>query len=153
MLRIAAWMISGLVLAAVTVSGALTPDATAFPFPAGQVAQYQSREWGSGNVPDRPRGIIQIMNDWRDEVRLSLWSHRREPIGEWSIGPGDNVVLEADGEQIKARPTYKIKVGDDWGWVNLGEVGQFQQGTWFVSVRSVWSATHRERRGVPDWKQ
>lgn len=87
------------------------------------------------------------------EVQLSLWSHRREPIGTWTIGPGDNVVLEADGAHIKVRPSYKIKVGEDWGWVNLGEVGQFQQGTWFVSVRAIWSATHRARGGVPDWKR
>ena len=153
MQRIATWIISSLVLVTVTVSCVLTPDAATSSFSEGQVAQNQPREPRFSNTPDRPRGIIQVTNDWRDEVQLSLWSHRREPIGEWSIGPGDNVVLEADGEQIKVRPNYKIKVGDDWGWVNLGEVGQFQQGTWFVSVRSIWSATHRERRGVPDWKR
>jgi hypothetical protein len=153
MQRIATWMMSSLVLVIITVSCVLTPDAATSPFSEEQVVQSQLREPRSGNVPDRPRGIIQITNDWRDEVRLSLWSHRREPVGEWTIGAGDNVVLEADGERIKVRPSYKIKVGEDWGWVNLGEVGQFQQGTWFVNVRSIWSATHRERRGVPDWKR
>jgi len=31
-------------------------------------------------------------------------------------------------------------------------VGQFQHGTWYVSVRTIWRATRRERPGVPDWK-
>jgi hypothetical protein len=131
-------------------------DAATFPSPEAQVAQRQPR----GDREDRedrearqPRGLIEVTNDWRDDVRLSMWSHRREPIGEWAISPGEHLILAVDGEPIKVRPGYKIKVGDDWGWVNLGEVGEFQRGTWFVTVRSIWSATHQDRRGVPDWKR
>ena len=106
--------------------------------------------WGSAR--GWPRGEIHVMNDWQDAVRVTMWSGRRERIGDWIISPGDQTMLEVDGERIRVRPGYKIKVGDDWGWVDVGEVGQFQQGTWYVSVRDVWRATHRERRGVPDWK-
>ena len=116
------------------------------------VAQSQPREMRWGNARGWPRGEIQVINDWQDDVKVSMWSGRRERIGDWIIRPGDNAVLEMDGERIKVRPGYKIKVGDDWGWVDLGEVGQFQQGTWYVSVRTIWRATHRERPGVPDWK-
>jgi len=66
-----------------------------------------------------------------------MWSSRRERIGDWIIRPGDNAVLEVDGERIRVRPSYKVTVGDDWGWVDIGEVGQFQQGTWYVSVRTI----------------
>src|SRR6266852_497610 len=113
------------------------------------VAQGEPR-WG----PARgwPRGEISVMNDWQDEVRVSMWSSRRERIGDWLIRPGDQAVLEVDGERIRVRPGYKIKVGEDWGWVDVGDVGQFQQGTWYVSVRTIWRATHQERRGIPDWK-
>jgi hypothetical protein len=116
-------------------------------------AQGQPRGPRSGSAPDSPRGIIQVTNDWRDEVKLSLWSHKRERIGEWVLRPGENAALDVDGTRIKVRPSYKIKVGDDWGWVDVGEVGQFQQGIWYVNVRNVWTATHRDRPGVPDWKR
>ena len=116
------------------------------------VAQGQLREPRWGLARGWPRGEIQVMNDWQDAVRVSMWSGRRERIGDWLISPGDEAVLEVDGERIKVRPGYKIKVGDNWGWVDVGEVGQFQRGTWYVSVRTIWRATHRERPGVPDWK-
>ena len=47
---------------------------------------------------------------------------------------------------IRVRPNYKIKVGDDWGWVDVGQVGQFQNGRWYVNVRDVWQATHNRSR-------
>jgi hypothetical protein len=100
-----------------------------------------------------PRGEIQVTNDWQDDVKVSMWSSRRERIGEWIITPGAHAVLEENGVQIKVRPHYKIKVGEDWGWVDVGDVGQFHQGIWYVSVRNVWRATHRERPGIPDWKR
>jgi hypothetical protein len=94
---------------------------------------------------DRSRGEMHVVNDWRDEVSLSMWSENRERIGEWSIRPGENVVLQERGERIKVRPNYKIKVGEDWGWVDVGQVGQFQNGMWHVNVRNVWAATHQDR--------
>ncbi len=120
--------------------------------PMAVLAQDYRREPRWGSARGWPRGEISVTNDWQDAVKVSLWSGRRERIGDWSISPGDQAVLEMDGERIKVRPGYKIKVGEDWGWVDVGEVGQFQHGTWYVSVRNVWRATHRERPGVPDWK-
>jgi len=117
------------------------------------VAQDYPRRERYGNAPDWPRGIIQVTNDWQDEVRLTLWSHRRERIGEWSLSPGVTAFLDVDGDRIKVRSSYKIKVGEEWGWVDVGEVGRFRNGTWYVSVRNVWRATHRGRPGVPDWKR
>src|SRR2546428_5374022 len=109
------------------------------------VAQGQYRAERYGNAPDRPRGAIQVNNDWRDQVSVSMWSNDRERIGEWVVRSGERVVLEEGRRSIRVRPSYKIKVGEDWGWVDVGQVGQFQNGTWYVSVRDVWQATHRDR--------
>ncbi len=109
------------------------------------VAQPRPREARPESSSDRSRGEIQIVNDWRDEVSLSMWSEQRERLGEWSIRPGEQVVLQERGERLRVRPNYKIKVGEDWGWVDVGQVGQFQNGTWHVNVRQVWQATHRDR--------
>ena len=94
---------------------------------------------------DRSRGDMQVVNDWRDAVSLSMWSEHQERMGEWSIRPGENVVLQERGERNRVRPTDKIKVGEDWGWVDVGQVGQFQNGVWHVNVRNVWAATHQDR--------
>ena len=55
--------------------------------------------WGSAR--GWPRGDIQVLNDWQDAVRVSMWSGRRERIGDWIISPGEQAVLEVDGERIK----------------------------------------------------
>ena len=47
-------------------------------------------------------------------------------------------------QPIRVRSNYKMKVGDDWGWVDVGQVGQFQNGVWHVTVRNVWAATHQD---------
>ena len=47
-------------------------------------------------------------------MKVTVWSHHRERIGEWIIASGQPAVFEVDGERIKVRPGYKIKVGDDW---------------------------------------
>jgi len=109
------------------------------------VAQPRTREARPDSSSDRSRGEIQVVNDWRDEVSLSMWSDNRERLGEWSIRPGENVVLQERGERIRVRPNYKIKVGEDWGWVEVGQVGQLQNGVWHVNVRNVWAATHQDR--------
>jgi hypothetical protein len=114
-------------------------------------AQSRSREARPDRSPDRSsssersRGEMQVVNDWRDEVSLSMWSENRERLGEWSIRPGENVVLQERGERIRVRPNDKIKVGEDWGLVDVGQVGQFQNGVWYVTVRNVWAATHQDR--------
>src|SRR5690348_10935660 len=84
------------------------------------VAQAQPREPRPGFAPARPRSDVLVTNDWQDEVRLSMWSSNRERIGEWVIQPGQNAMLQEGGTRLRARPSYKIRVGEDWGWVNLG---------------------------------
>jgi len=128
---------------------------------AALAAQAQPREVRPGFAPDRPRGIVIVNNDWQDQVNLSMWSNNRERIGEWIIRPGQNAVLQEGGATVKARPNYKIKAGEDWGWVDLGQVGRFQQGNWYVNIRDVWRATHRQRAEsfdqrrseIPDWRR
>jgi hypothetical protein len=106
---------------------------------------------------DDPRGVLEVINDWQDEVRLTVWSNRRERIGEWIVIPGQTNAFEEGGQRIKVRPHYKIKVGEDWGWVDVGQVGEFHNGVWFVRVRDIWRATHgarqRDRADVPDWRR
>jgi hypothetical protein len=106
---------------------------------------------------DEPRGLLEIMNDWQDQVTITLWSNQRERIGEWVLSPGSMNTFEEGGHRIKVRPHYKLKVGDDWGWVDVGHVGQFQNGIWYVRVRDIWRATHgarqRDRADVPDWRR
>ena len=110
------------------------------------VAQVQYRESRQVRNYDQARGPIQVVNDWRDVVNVSLWSEHRERIGAWVIRPGERAMLGEARRPIRVRPNYKIKVGDDWGWVDVGQVGQFQNGTWYVNVRDVWQATHDRPR-------
>src|SRR5262245_15322001 len=75
------------------------------------IAQDDRREPRWGHARWWPRGEIHVMNDWQGTVRVSMWSGRRERIGDWIISPGDQAMLEVDGERFKVRPGYKIKVG------------------------------------------
>lgn len=125
--------------------------AALFLIPNGAIAQYESPRFGPERPRDWPRGEIQVTNDWRDPVRVTVWTHRRERIGDsWLLEPGESAFLAVDEERIRVRPTYKIKVGSDWGWVDVGNVGQFDRGVWYVNVRDIWRATH-QRGGRPDW--
>jgi hypothetical protein len=109
------------------------------------VGQPQPREARPDRSADRSRGEVQVVNDWRDEINLRMRSDNQERLGEWSIRPGENVVLQERGERISVRPNYKITVGDGGDWVEVGQVGQFRNGTWHVNVRDVWAATHQDR--------
>ena len=112
------------------------------------VAQSQPREirpYSSSDGSRESRGEIQVVNDLRDEVSLSMLSENRELLGEWSIRPRENVVLQDRGERIRVRPNDKIKMGDDGEWVDVGQVGQFQDGMWRVDVRDIWTATQQDR--------
>ena len=106
---------------------------------------------------DEPRGLLEVINDWEDQVSITVWSHQRERIGEWVVSPRQTNTFAEGGRQVKVRPHYKIKVGEDWGWVDVGQVGQFQNGVWYVRVRDIWRATHgarqRDRAEVPDWRR
>ena len=97
------------------------------------------------------RGDIQVTNDWENTVRVTLWKQRGEQISRrsWTIPQGQSAVLgDEGGRSIRVRSDDKIKVGEDWGRVDIGAVGQLQNGAWYVSVRDVWRATH-QRRGRP----
>ena len=128
--------------------------------PGGASAQEGYSPYDVQRPRDRPRGEIQVTNDWRDAVTVTMWTHRRERIGDsWVLEPGESAYLAVDEDRIKVRPNYKIKVGNDWGWVNLGEVGEFYRGAWHVNVRDIWRATHQRRSyrddrsdGDPDWR-
>lgn len=109
-------------------------------------AQVTYRESHQARTYAHARGPIQVVNDWRDVVNLSLWSERQERMGAWVVRPGERALLGEARRPIRVRPTSKIKVGDDWGWVDVGQVGQFQHGTWYVHVRDVWQATHARPR-------
>ena len=124
------------------------------------VAQYGSREthpysrsdksrethpYSSSDRSRESRGEIEVVNDLREEVSLSMSSEDRELLGEWSIRPGENVVLQDRGERIRVRPNDKIKVGDDGEWVDVDQVGQFQNGVWRIDMRDVWAATQQDR--------
>jgi len=106
---------------------------------------------------DEPRGLLEVINDWQEQVSITVWSNQRERIGEWVLQPGSLNTFEDGGARMKVRPHYKIKVGEDWGWVDVGQVGQFQNGVWYVRVRDLWRATHgarqRDRAEVPDWRR
>lgn len=128
--------------------------------PSTVIAQEDFQRPGADRSRDWPRGQIQITNDWRDTVSVTMWTNRRERIGDsWDIDSGETAFLAVDGARIKVRPNYKIKVGNDWGWVDLGRVGQFERGIWYVNVRDIWRATHqrdrydRNRDDVPDWQR
>jgi len=100
------------------------------------------------------RGDIQVTNDWDNTVRVTLWKQRGEQISRrsWTIAPGQSAILGDDrGRSIRVRADDKIKVGEEWGRVDIGDVGRWQRGTWNVSVRDIWRATRerRGRRGLP----
>jgi hypothetical protein len=107
------------------------------------VGQTRTREPLPAKSSDRSRGEVQVTNDWRDEINLSMRTDKQEQLGVWSIRPGENVVLQERGERIRIRPNYKITVGDGGDWVDVGKVGQFRNGTWYVNVRDVVTAAYQ----------
>lgn len=128
--------------------------AALFLVPGGVLAQADFPQFEPEYSGDGPRGEIRVTNDWRDAVSVTMWTHQRERIGDsWEIESGESAFLAVDEDRIKVRPSYKIKVGSDWGWVDLGSVGRFRRGVWYVNVRDIWRATHPRggRGGRPDW--
>jgi hypothetical protein len=102
----------------------------------------------------RERGDIQVTNDWENTVKVTLWKERGGQMSRqtWTIPQGQSVVLGGEGgRSLRVGGYDKIKVGDDWGRVDIRNVGQLQGGVWNVSVRNVWQATHqrRGRSGLP----
>ena len=77
-------------------------------------------------------GANAVINDWRDN-QPEHRSDNQERLGASSIRPGENVVLQDQRERIRDRPNYKIPVGDGGDWVDVGQIGQFRNGTWYVN--------------------
>ena len=96
------------------------------------------------------RGAIFVTNDWDNPVRVTLWKQRGEQISRrsWTISPGQSATLGDEwGRSLRVGADDKIKVGEDWGRVDIGAVGRLRRDTWYVSVRNVWRATHDRGRG------
>src|SRR4030095_9910700 len=89
-------------------------------------------------------GAVHVANDSRDDITLSLRTDNQERLGEWSIRPGEQVVLQERGERIRIRPNYTIMVGDSGDWVQVDQVGQFRNSTWYVNVRDVVEADYQK---------
>jgi hypothetical protein len=107
-------------------------------------AEERGREYGRDRAAGR--GTIQVDNNWRDAIHITVWTNRGEELGGgWRFRSGESAFLAVGDRKIKVRPNYKIKVGDDWGRVNVRDVGRFQNGVWYVNVRDLWRATHRDR--------
>lgn len=107
---------------------------------------------GYGGDRAAGRGTIRVDNNWRDAVHITVWTDRGEELGGgWGFGSGESAFLAVGERKIKVRPNYMIKVGDDWGRVNVRDVGQFQNGVWYVNVRDLWRATHHDQRNAPDY--
>ena len=70
--------------------------------PGGAIAQQDEYPQVEPQRPrDQPRGQIQVTNDWRDEVNITMWTHRREQIGDsWTLRSGETAVLAVDGVRI-----------------------------------------------------
>ena len=109
-------------------------------------AQVTYRESRQARPDYQARGPIPVINYSRGVVYVSMCSQHRERIGEWVVRPGERALLGEAQRPIRVRPNYKIKVGDNWGWVNVGQVVHFQNGMWYVTVRDVWQATHDRAR-------
>jgi hypothetical protein len=110
--------------------------------PLWAAAQTRARE--ARRESSASRGPIHVTNDGRESVSLSMRSENQDRMGEWRIRSGEEVVLQRDGEQVRVRPHHKIKVGDRSGWVDVSQVGEFRNGTWYVNVRDVQQAMYRD---------
>jgi hypothetical protein len=111
-----------------------------------QLESTSERHWLS--PPNARRAYVQVTNDWRASVRLSMWSRRGERIGNsWTIRPGQTGLLKEEGQRITATADYNIRVGDDPGTTSVGDVGERRGDVWHIRVRDIWQATHRHERG------
>jgi hypothetical protein len=98
--------------------------------------------------PDERRAYVKITNDWRDTVRLTMWTKRGTQIGSaWTIRSGQAGYLKEDRQRITATEDYSIRVGDDSTAIPVGRVGERRDDVWYVTVRDIWRATHRHGRG------
>jgi len=55
---------------------------------------------------DDPRGLLEVINDWQDQVSITVWSNQRERIGEWVVSPGQTNTFAEGGRRVNVRPHY-----------------------------------------------
>ena len=78
-------------------------------------AQDYRREPRWGYARGWPRGEIHVMNDWQDAVRVSMWSVRRERIGDWIIHiPSSLVVNQWVGDVASSSPRDFLLLHNLW---------------------------------------
>ena len=115
---------------------------------------------GDGRDRTQQRGMMQINNDWRDSVHITVWTNRGEELGGgWQFASGESAFLAIGQSKIKVRPNYQIKIGEGAGRVKIGDVGRFRNGVWYVNVQDLRRATYRDRdhdrslgrRDAPDY--
>jgi len=111
-----------------------------------QLAPDSEKHWLK--PPDQRRAYVKVTNDWRDTVRLSMWTRRGTQIGSsWTIRSGRTGYLKEDRQRITATEDYNIRVGDNAAAATVGDVGERRGDVWHINVRDVWRATHRQGRG------
>jgi hypothetical protein len=118
-----------------------------FMVPVLVLAQQNDVESDSGKrwlrPPDERHAYVRISNNWRDTVKLTLWTRRGTQVGEyWTIRPGQSGFLKESGQRITASPEYIIKVGDDQVSTSVGAVGQRRGDTWYLQVTDIWRMSH-----------
>lgn|GEM_PF-3926312 len=88
---------------------------------------------------------VRIKNDYdrQDSVLVTLWTpERQKKLGTWTVPRGESVYLGMNGTTLRITGDYKIKVGEEWGWVNIGDVAVQHGTTWVTTVRKIYQATH-----------
>ena len=97
-----------------------------------------------------PRGEIQVVNDGKKPARITLWITGGEQLRprRWTLGPRQSEFLgNAAGKRIKVRGSDRISLSKG-EQVEVAQVGQFQGGIWYVSIREMRRAT-RPHPGLP----
>ena len=101
---------------------------------------------GYGHDQAEERGTIRIDNNRRDAVYITVWTDRGKKFGKgWKFNSGESAFLAIGKKKIKVLPNDQINVGSDGGRAKVRNVGQFQNGVWYVNVRDLWRVTHRDQ--------
>jgi len=86
---------------------------------------------------------IRVFNNYKDTVVLTLWTPNKEKVGTWTLPNGKSAYLNnSEGRRLRVSSLAKIKVGEEWGWVDVGQVAEQRNNTWIVDVRTIWQKTH-----------
>jgi len=96
-----------------------------------------AQEYGRDRT-EQQRGTIRIDNDQRRAVHITIWTNRgRELGGGWRFRSGESAFLAVGERKIRVRSNYQIKVGNGSRRANIGDVGRFRNGVWYVNVQNL----------------